>query len=287
MNRSLVPLIAAGLFILAIGCTPSAPPVLKSAPADPSASKAQPSPPKAKPADPGTSKAEPSPPKAQPAVPAPPKGTPSGDSPPKAQPAVPSPPKANPAKSKPAASKAPPFAIPESPVAAIIEGNGYKIGSNGQPAPFELSDLPVAPGSVRAAWYQSNGAYVVLYVGLFLDETGPLCPGNSIRTATGFEHISNAPAGEGACEGATTLAGPEAGARICGPLVFYLTTIPAGLQGELFGTIERWEADGSFAGLTSTVTANPAEMPEIDLDASGYTVPAGFLPNSNATEVVC
>ena len=287
MNRSLVPLIAAGLFVPAVGCTPGATSALSGTAGDPSASKAQPSPPKAKPADPGISKAEPSPPKAQPAVPAPPKGTPPGDSPPKAQPAIPAPPKAAPANSKSNASKAPPFAISESPVGATLEGEGYKIGANGQPAPFEVSDLPVARGSVRAAWYQSEGSYVVLYVGLFLDETGPLCPGNSIRTATGFQYVSNAPAGEGACEGAKTLAGPEIGARICGPLVFYLTKIPAGLQGELFGTIERWEADGSFAGITSTVTANPAEMPEIDLDAPGFTVPAGFLPDSSATEVVC
>ena len=87
------------------------------------------------------------------------------------------------------------------------------------------------------------------------------------QTASGFLHVSNAPTAGGACEGATTLAGPDVGIRECGDLVVYVTAIPSDLGGNLFGTIERFEADGSIIGLTSVVAVAPSAAPAVDLDA--------------------
>ncbi len=128
-------------------------------------------------------------------------------------------------------------------------------------------ELPVAEGSVEARWYQSGGKYVVHYLGLSLAESGPLCPGNSISTDSGFLHISNAPTEAGACTGANTLVPPPTGVKLCGEQVLYLTDIPADLTGILYGTIEIYLADGTIVGLTSMATADAAAAPEIDLSS--------------------
>jgi hypothetical protein len=156
-------------------------------------------------------------------------------------------------------------AFPETPLVADLTQT-YKVRA-GAPVPFAAEELPVPPGSVQAKWYQAGGSYVVLYAGWSTAVTGPLCPGNSIQTEAGFQHISNAPTHDGACEGATTLAGPEAGLRPCGDLVVYVTAIPSDLGGNLFGTIERFEADGAIIGVTSVAAVTPGAAPEVDLDA--------------------
>ena len=155
--------------------------------------------------------------------------------------------------------------FPPTPLLANLT-EAYKVAA-GQAVPFAVDQLPVRPGAVQAQWYQSLGRYVVAYLGWSLEETGPLCPGNSIQTAAGFLHVSNAPTADGACAGATTLAGPDVGVRGCGELVVYVTAIPSNLSGNLFGTIERYEKDGSIIGLTSVVAAEPSAAPELDLDA--------------------
>ena len=124
-----------------------------------------------------------------------------------------------------------------------------------------------------------------MYAGLDLRRSGPLCPGNSIQTAAGFEHISNAPTERDACSGAPTLAGPAAGARTCGDLVFYLTEIPTTAEGTLFGTVERYD-DGVIVGLTSTARTNISATPDFDPDVAAYSLPPGILPDVD-TEVTC
>ena len=161
----------------------------------------------------------------------------------------------------------------------------YKV-TPGQPtvAPTP-AELPVPAGNVQALWYQHDGRYIVVYAGLDLDQSGPLCPGNSIQTAAGFEHISNAPTEPGACSGVPILAGADAGVRIRGALAFYLTEIPTTAEGTLYGTVERYD-DGVIVGLTSTAQTNLAATPELDPDVAAYSLPPGVLP-SGSTEVTC
>ena len=157
------------------------------------------------------------------------------------------------------------FSLPESPLAAPLT-DFYGVEAE--------ADLPVAPGSVIARWYQSNGLYVVYYDGLDLAVTGPLCPGNSIQTATDFEFLTNAPTGAGACSTASPVLQPPNGVQLCGDDVLYVTSIRVATEGTLYGTIERYPGDGSIIGLTSQVTADAAAAPEIDL--SSCEIPEGI-----------
>ena len=131
---------------------------------------------------------------------------------------------------------------------------------------FEESELPAAPGAVRAKWYTSAGRYVVAYDGLDPLETDFLCPGNSILTDAGFNFVSNAPTEEGACEGFPTLtADPRVGPIVCQGSLLYVTAIPSDQQGILYGTLEALTADGALIGLTSAVQSSP-DIPEINLE---------------------
>ncbi len=158
------------------------------------------------------------------------------------------------------------FSLPDTPISASLTTT-YKVPDPQGSGVPSADELPVAAGSVEARWYQSGGKYVVHYQGLSLAESGPLCPGNSISTDSGFLHISNAPTEAGACTGATTLVPPPTGVKLCGELVLYLTDIPVDLAGELFGTIEIYLADGTIIGLTSMATADAAAAPEVDLSS--------------------
>jgi hypothetical protein len=164
----------------------------------------------------------------------------------------------------------PPKELPDTSVTAVLGvevGSTYKVDLPSLGAlPFEESDLPAAPGNVTAQWYVSGERYVVAYAGLDVANSGPLCPGNSILTDAGFQHVSNAPTEEGACEGFPTLTtDPEVGPMVCQEALLYVTAIPSNLQGTLFGTLEALTEDGDLVGLTSTVQSSP-EMPEIDLE---------------------
>ena len=160
------------------------------------------------------------------------------------------------------------FTLPESELAAPLDQTYDTSG-----AAVTDDALPVPSGSVIARRYQAGGLYVVYYDGLDIAVTGPLCPGNSIGTATGFEFVSNAPTGEGACSTATTLVPAPTGVRLCGDDVLYLTAIPVETEGTLFGTIERFREDSSIIGLTSQTVADSAAAPEVDL--SSCDIPAG------------
>jgi hypothetical protein len=168
-------------------------------------------------------------------------------------------------------TEAPAPELPETPVRAVLgadprQGSKFIIAT-GQFVEFEASELPVAPGTVEAHWYIAGDRYLVAYVGVDLEATGPLCPGNSIRTPQAFEHVSNAPTAEGACEGFTTLTDdPEVGPRVCHGILLYVTAIPSDAQGVLFGTINKLTEDGSaIMGLTSTAPT-AAGMPEVEVE---------------------
>lgn len=148
--------------------------------------------------------------------------------------------------------------FPETPVATFLN-QAYLFGSEQGPA--SADQLPFAVNTVTAHWYQSDGFYVVVYGALAPEQA--LCPGNSIQTASGFEYVSNAPLGGADCSFAPTVAEPPNGVVTCNRVVSYVTLIPAGTEGVLFGTIESM-TDGLGVGLTSQVVADPANMPEVD-----------------------
>ena len=162
--------------------------------------------------------------------------------------------------------------LPVSMVSATLgegEFNQYKVElPNFMPVDFEESELPALPGTVTANWFTSGGFYVVAYYGLDLEVSGALCPGNSILTGGNWQHISNAPTAEGACEGFPTLTeDPDVGPVDCHGTLFYRTAIPSDLQGTLYGTIEMLDADGNLVGITSQAEST-TEMLEIDLAAT-------------------
>ena len=162
-----------------------------------------------------------------------------------------------------------PKKLPDTPSSALlgVEPNTtYKVELGTFAAlPFEESDLPAAPGAVTAQWYIAGDRYVVAYEGLEYSEGDSLCPGNSILTAAGFLHVSNAPTDEGACEGFPTLTSdPDVGPVVCQGSLLYVTAIPSTEQGMLFGTLEALSEDGALIGLTSAVESSP-DIPVIDL----------------------
>jgi hypothetical protein len=75
--------------------------------------------------------------------------------------------------------------------------------------------------------------------------------------------------------------------KTCGALVFYVTDIPTNIEGQLFGTVERFSADGTVVGVTGGVPTNVGATPAIDLNVPGFHVPAGFLPGGQAGDVTC
>lgn len=176
-----------------------------------------------------------------------------------------------------------PVELASSKLVAPLAG-AYKVRPNGSRVPPKQDELPVPIGSVEAHWYRSSGVYVVLFGGLDLDESGPVCPGSSIQTDAGFEHVTNAPTKQSACEGASTLAGPDAGIRRCGPLVFYITEIPESAKGTLFASVELYEGR-NVTGVTGVIDADRSAAPEIDARAESYKLPQGLLQGE--TEVTC
>lgn len=168
-----------------------------------------------------------------------------------------------------------------SELTASLNG-GYKVKPNGSRVPPTQQELPVPLGTVEAHWYRSGGVYVVAFGGLNLDEIEPVCPGSSIQTDAGFEHVTNSPTEEGACEGAPDIAGPDAGTRICGPLLLYITEIPEDTEGDLFASVERYQRNGKIIGVTGVVAADMSAAPEIDPEADAYTLPQGLIEGTTA-----
>ena len=192
-------------------------------------------------------------------------------------------------------------------LAGCTGGGGGTVAAKSQPKTVELPSTPIRarltqtfaskgatfdaaklfpPGSVEADWYVSGGAWVVYYKGLDLSRTGPLCPGNSIKTATGFANESDSPTEAGACNGVVSkVASAPVGVRLCGNRVLYLTAIPATESGTLYGTIEKGQADGSVQGVTSQAQSSTS-APQIDLNRLGCTqvTPATPLTKAQAAQ---
>lgn len=153
-----------------------------------------------------------------------------------------------------------PDARPASTAAAALT-QSYNSAAGGS---YDPAVMGFASGDVEAQWYQADGFYVVVYAGLDLDATGPLCPGNSIQTATGFEFISNSPTDGADCSTFPTISSdPEVGTLVCQGVVSYRTAIPATTEGVLYGTIER-PVEGGIMGITG-IAPTSAGVPEIDI----------------------
>jgi len=155
-----------------------------------------------------------------------------------------------------------PAALPESSIVSSGDG-GYTFG----PGPETGDDLPFDLGSIDVHWFAGGDRLVAVYIGLDLDATGPLCPGNSIFTGPGWEHISNAPSPGADCAGAPTIIDSTpgvSGVQTCNGLVSYITEIPSDLDGDLYGSVEIYDPAGSHMGASGFVTAAAADLPEID-----------------------
>jgi len=149
------------------------------------------------------------------------------------------------------------------PVVGRIGGPYKFVG--GQGVSVGLDELPFEPGSVEAHWYQQDGSYVIVYRGLDAGSIGPLCPGNSIQTAGGFLNVSNAPNEPGGCAETVPAAPAGVGVQACGAHLVYITAIPTGTAGNLYGTVESFDAAGALIGMTSAVTAKPGTTPVINV----------------------
>ncbi|MFQ5968598.1 MAG: hypothetical protein ACE5MI_13485 [Acidimicrobiia bacterium] len=140
------------------------------------------------------------------------------------------------------------------------------------------------PGSVEANWYQwpDEGLYVVLYRGLSIADTGPLCAGNSMFSA-GFRHVTNSPiigTADELCVDAAKIAEAPSGVRQCDTLVYYVTEIPTDVEGDLFGTMEINDGTG-FRGQTSTVATDLASTPVFTPDLAAYSLPASGVDDAH------
>ena len=112
---------------------------------------------------------------------------------------------------------------------------------------------------VTVEWYAGDDTYTAVYRGLDLDALPPLCPGNSVETSPGsFEHVSNAPTADGACEGVTT---PEGSLEVCDDAVVYTTQIPLDSEGTLYGTVDFFQNGQQVGGGTGTVPTDPDAPP--------------------------
>ncbi len=158
----------------------------------------------------------------------------------------------------------PPAALPESSIVSLVDG-GYKFGTVQGPATSD--DLPFDLGSIEVHWFRAGDRMVAVYIGLDLDATGPLCPGNSIFTGPGWEHITNAPSPGADCTGAPTIIDSVpgvSGVQTCNGLVSYITDIPSDLDGDLFGSVEIYDPAGAHTGASGFVVTVAADVPEID-----------------------
>ena len=159
------------------------------------------------------------------------------------------------------AAAADPSARPATPAAAAL-GISY----NTVTGVFDAEEMRIDEGDITAEWYQADGFYVVVYAGLDLDATGPLCPGNSIQLASGaYEFVSNAPTEGADCSSFPTLTSDaDVGPLVCQGVVSYRTAIPSDTEGNLFGTLER-PVEGGLTGVTSITPTSAGTIPEVDL----------------------
>ena len=151
--------------------------------------------------------------------------------------------------------------LPRSPLRAPLRGVfSYATNEN-----LEPSDAPEGLQEVFAAWYRGDGRLIVVFEGLDLDATGPVCPGAAAFVEGRLESRTVAPTSAGACDGEPNqqaIAPSDAGVRICDGLVAYVTTIPDDTEGDLYAEINAL-ADGDWWVLHIQVGGDQ-EPPEID-----------------------
>lgn len=144
------------------------------------------------------------------------------------------------------------------------------------------------PGSVEAHWYQWDGRYLVLYRGFDAASGQEICAGNSILNEDlTYEHTTNSPYLAGAdeiCIDTEKVLEPPDGVQVCGSLLYYLTEIPIGATGTLFGTLEIGLGDDVFDGQTSQAIADSG-VPEFRPGLPAYALPATGV--DELTEIAC
>jgi hypothetical protein len=159
----------------------------------------------------------------------------------------------------------------------------YKQNADGSAGTPSASELPAPAGSVVVLWYETDDTWVAVFKGL--DASAPVCPGTSLETSPGtFNHVSNSPTEEGACEGIPSagIAKAPQGVRVCDGVAFYVTRIPVDTPGSLWASFQVTQ-DGAAVGLTGAVKPE-GEAPQIDPTASAYKLPEGF---GDKSEVRC
>jgi hypothetical protein len=149
--------------------------------------------------------------------------------------------------------------FPETPLTDPLEQT-YPVGA------FDEATFGLAPGSITAAWYRAGDRWAVHYEGLRPETASGKCPGNSLETPGGFEHVSNSPYGALACAGFTTNVLPPGSVVLCAATeIAYVTEIPIDAEGTLWGSLEQGLPSGIIQGMTSQVVADAAVAPEIDV----------------------
>ena len=168
----------------------------------------------------------------------------------------------------PAPTTAAPAPGPESrPPAAVTASLEFSYHTAGT---FDPAAMGFDVGEVTAEWYSADGFFVVVFAGLDLGVTGPLCPGASVALGgTDFQFVANAPTEGADCSSFATLSNdPDVRAYECDGVLSFRTAIPVDAAGTLYGTVER-PADGGIMGITSTVPNTPGEFAMLDLDTLG------------------
>jgi hypothetical protein len=170
-----------------------------------------------------------------------------------------------------------PVELPATPVLAPLAESFALDGPD--VVDVDPSDFPVAPGSVEARWYQADGRYVVLLTGGFEDGPEGLCV-NIWSGDTRFSAFF--PTAAGACSGAPEreILPRNSAIRRCGPLLFFVTDIPADRERTLAANVVRFRGRVVIfvASIIHRSVAFPAEpAAELDLGARAYSVPAGTV----------
>lgn len=133
---------------------------------------------------------------------------------------------------------------------------------------FDPAVMGFDVGDVTAEWFSTpDGFFVVVYAGLDLEATGPLCPGNSIQTGPDtYEFVTNAPTPGADCADFPTLTDdPDVGPLICDGVLAYRTAIPIESVGNLLGTIEK-PVEGGIMGMTGAAQRIPDELLSIPFE---------------------
>ena len=148
------------------------------------------------------------------------------------------------------------------------------VGATLAPGPGDVS----VDGEVKVYWNNgSNGTLIAIYHGPGIADPTGMCPGNSIQTEAGFDHVTNTPAADGACDGFPT---PTSAVRVCtGDVWLYETQIPNDSEGVLWGSLEM-NSDGGIVGLNSQALNTP-NTPVIEYSAENYNIAAMFTSDGS------